>query len=369
MRRPDTIKVEAVGRGVFDQFTSAEVTNDILQASRAGFELGDDGSWRRLNEYVAPGQLYQVWVNERPRMKGRVVMNDVPCDSSGSVVRFEVRTKLADAEFASADPRVATKNVTLRDFLVKIFARIAEPSDFVVETAAMRDLMTGRLGSAKAPEDIDAIKEEDAKANPPETVRELATRHLARFGLIMWDMPDGRIGIGKPNDEQDPTYFFRMMIGKDGRANNLLSANRIKDWSQLPSSISVFGVGGKSNFTKAKIAGRITQRDVVDAGFFRPVLLQADGLKSSAMAERAARREQAIRNRSKEAWELTADGFSYWDGSTSIPFANDTVCDITSGVAGGPAGAYYVHKTTLRQSAEDGNTSRLSVMQRGLWIS
>ena len=56
--------------------------------SESSFETGDDGTWDSLGNVFEPGVKFQVYVDELPRMRGRVEMNDVPLDvAAGAVVR------------------------------------------------------------------------------------------------------------------------------------------------------------------------------------------------------------------------------------------------------------------------------------------
>ncbi len=111
-RKPDVLRVEAEGVGAFERFTSFALAFDLTQPSEANFELGDDGSWDDLERFIAHGVKYRIYINGALNLTGRVEVQDVPTDLEGSVVRFSVRTKLADAVFASADPKTRTTGVT-----------------------------------------------------------------------------------------------------------------------------------------------------------------------------------------------------------------------------------------------------------------
>ena len=370
MTRPvDKVKVEAVGVGELDRFTSFAITSDLMQPSEASFEIGDDGSWASLEKYIAPGTKYRVFVNSTLRLTGMVNVNDVPTDLSGSVVRFTVRTKLADAFYASADPRTKTNGVSIARFLLDIFAPLGyTDADFIFDADLSRNLMTGvSRTTGKAPTDLEPLKEEQARINPPETIYQAVTRHLARFGLMIWDSPDGRIVVGAPNDEQAPLYYFRMLFGAMGRENNLLSANRIKDWSDVASVIGVFGAGGKAGFQLARARSVISDDDLVKAGFYRPVIIVQESIATNALAARYAKREKTNRQKRKEVWDLTIDGLSYWDGNKSIPFGLDTVGDIVTSAAGGPAGSHLIIRVESRRDPNQGDMTRLLVLKKGLW--
>ena len=123
LRPRDTVRVEIIGssgsNGVLDNFTSFEINTDITSPSEASFELGDDRTFNTIGNVFDPGTNYQVFINDRPRMRGRVEANDIPFDAgAGAVVRFTVRTKLADAQYASARQSTKVKNVTIKDFIL-----------------------------------------------------------------------------------------------------------------------------------------------------------------------------------------------------------------------------------------------------------
>lgn len=390
-RKPDVLRVEAEGVGTFERFTSFAIAFDLTQPSEANFELGDDGSWNDLERFIAHGTIYRVFINGALSLTGRVEVQDVPTDLDGSVVRFSVRTKLADAAFASADPKTRVQGVTLKEFLLALYKPLGfTEKDFVFDPNTARNLMTGtNRTSSKPPTDFTATRQEQAKVKPPETIFQAADRHLRRFGLMHWDSPDGKIVVGQPDDTTDPLYYFRMLQGRNGRENNLLSANRIRDWSEIPSGVTVFGSSfGASNqvltasdvafgaqaktstpsvYSMKPIKSYIIDNDLKSAGFYRPVLIVSEGLRSAAMADRAVKRELTNRSKKKQVWDLTTDGLSYWDGNRSIPFGVDTVCDIVTTVAGGPAGAHLIHRVELTRNPGEGDKAHIMALQKGLW--
>ncbi len=250
-----------------------------------------------------------------------------------------------------------------------------------------RNLMTGvNHTSSKPPTDFTPTREDQAKVKPPETIFQAADRHLKRFGLMHWDSPDGKIVVGRPDDATPPSYYFRLLQGRSGRENNLLSANRIRDWSDVPSGVTVFGTSfGASNQLSAldvQFGGRppipgvysmkpvknfAVDQDVKDAGFYRPVIIINEGLHSAAQADRASKRELTNRSKKKQVWDLMTDGLSYWDGNSSTPYGINTVCDITTSVAGGPAGAHLIHRVELSRTPTDGDKTHMLALQKGLW--
>lgn len=367
----DTIRAEAVGVGSLDRFTSAYVANDLTQPAEAGFEVGDDGTWNDLENYIAPGTEYRVFVNDRLRLSGRVEVLDAPVDVDGAVCRFTVRTKLSDACYASAHPATKIKDVTVKQFILELFDPLGfKESDFVFDADVSRNLMTGLSKTTGAPKvDLEPLKEDQARVNPPESIMQAAQRHLSRHGYMLWDAADGKIVIGAPNDQQDPIYDLRMFRGGQGQINNILSATRTRDWSELATTVGVFGVGkwGASTFLQAPFKAVTTDDDMLKAGFYRPILILNEALRTEAMAQRQAARELTNRSLRKDSWDFVTDGLSFWDGSEQTQWAIDAVANVAVEVAGGPVGPYLVHRVELRRDAQSGDASRISAVKQGIW--
>jgi prophage tail gpP-like protein len=362
--------------GILDNFNSFEITNSITEPSEAAFELGNDTSWSQIEEIIKPGTEYRIFINDRLRLTGRVELTDIPLDPMGGAdVQFTIRTKLADAMFASARASIQVKDQSILQFLTTLYTPLGyTESDFIFPNEAYksRDLITGRNTSGqrsqrKTPDDLEKIKFKEAKVQPPETIYASADRHLRRHGLMHWDSPDGKIVVSAPNDEQNPIYSFRAFTGPQARANNIISATRSRDWSEVPSKIGLFGVGGQRGFSKAKVSVIALDNELIDAGFYRPIVMMAEGIKTTELADRAVTRELSARSKRKDAWDIETDGLSWWNGNKNVPIGTDTTASITSNVAGGPLGAYYVHRVVSRRDASNGDRTNMSLLRRGVW--
>ena len=369
-RPRDRVTIEG-DAGAFDAFTSIEITNDLTAPAEASFECGDDASWRTMEERIAPGTAYRVLVNGRLRLTGKVYIADVPVDAAGgATVRFVVRTKVADAAYASASPQISILNTTLKDVVLRAYGPLGFlPSDFIFKADLARDLMTGRsTRGGDRPVDLEPLDFKQAKVNPPETIFDFVERHLARFHLSHWDAPDGKIVVGAPNDMQPALYNFRLLRGAAGRQNNVTSAHRTRDMSDAPTTVSVSTVVGPE-VARYTIGSTVRSRvEDVARSFYRPIILVDANLGRLDATLSRAKRELMHRSKKLEAWDLTTDGWSFWTGQALVPYAPDTVADVEVDVAGGPAGAYLVHRTILRLDPDQGFTAQLSLLRRGLWV-
>ena len=373
----DTVTVEAFGTPGsptlefnFERFTSLSVTNSIVSAAEASFELGNDGSFDDLSELVDIGAEFRVLVNDRARMTGRVEVFNCPADARQSTTqRFVVRTKLSDAMYASAPQGIRLKNASIRDFVLACYEGIGlTEADFDFRGDTSRDLMTGRPTSGgRAPKDLEPLKEDAAKVQPPESVFEAVDRHLRRHGLLHWDSPDGKIVVAAPDDTQEPLYFFQLVRGEGGKINNCLSAERMRDVSQSPTALGIFGKGGKKDFSKSKVRGIFQNDDLLNRGFTRSVVIVDEGVKDAELAQRRANREAAARNRQLDAFTLRTDGLSFRDGSFNIEYAPDTTTDLLLEQLGGAVGTYYCEGVTLSRDLS-GDFADLQLVAKDIWV-
>ena len=367
-RPPEKVRVESEA-GSFDKFNSIEIVNDITGPTQCGFEIGDDRTYASIETAVRHGKRFKVYLNDNLRCTGRVYVNELPGSaSSGSMLNIVVRDILADAVFASADPKVRTDKTSIADFLVELWRPLnVKRSDFVFRASAERDLMTG-VGArgAKAPADLEPIKADQAKINPPETIKECTDRHLRRHGLMLWSTPSGLLFVGAPDDLQRPLYKFISKRWPNGASNNITDFKAVRDWTDVPSELRVFGGQGGKDILKASVKSFNAWLDVIDAGFWRPVYLPNEALTTQAQIDRAGRREFANRSKRKEAWSITTDNWTGWNGSYAVPYANNTTADIDVDVTGGPNGRFYCHRVSLRGDAQSARSTTLEFVAQGI---
>jgi hypothetical protein len=374
-RLRDTVLIESVRGGGFsivvDRATQYEILTDLTGPSAARFELGDDGTWSAIREALAIGGQFSVSVNDKPRITGRLLTRNLAVSAdAGGTVQVVVRTKLADAMFTAVDPKIGVSNTTLQAVVLAAFARMGLTSaDFIFATDLARDLVTGKGKGGTATPDLAAMKEDEARPHPPESVWAFVERHLSRFHLMMWDAPDGRIVIGAPNDEQSASYFMTAHRGIAARTNNLLAATKTEDFEDVPTQLWVYGVGGGRDQSKARI--KFLASDPVLAGvdpfLDRTAMVIDESIVTQSQAVARARRELMKRRLASDSWVLEADGLSYWTGSQRVAYGIDTVAFVSVDIAGGANGPYLVYQCKQSGSADRSHATTLTACGRGIW--
>lgn len=370
-----TIRIETEGGDSFDAFTSAEVLTSVIRSSEASFEVGDDGSWQDLKELADLGQKFVAYVDETPRIRGRVEVLSSDVDPRrSSTVRFVVRSAISDLESSDVDLSIRIKNATIKEVIDQAIGRNAldpQPTNIppvIYRSDVARNLMTGRkTKGGAAPKNIAAMTEQQAAPQPGDTKKVFIDRHLMRHGLMMWDGPDGEIVVGEPDDDQEAVYHFRCLLGPDSVYNNCNVLARTRDATGAPTHLTVFGSGGGRDFRRSKVSAFHQNSELIAQGFDRRLTLIEDGVKNKDMAQRTAARIYAERVRKIESVTLTTHGHSHEDGDWRTAYSSDTTADLIFETVGGPLGLYYVESVLSRVSPGGGDTTELQMVVAGTW--
>lgn len=376
----DVVKINALGTDEnatlfdfnFSDWTSFSVRSSIVSPAEASFELGDETGWGRLATLCDLGAQFVVMVNDRARMVGRVEAQSSPSSAAQSMTQsFVIRTKMSDAVISSAPQGINLKGASIEEFVLACYDGIGlgNRSHFSFEADVSRDLMTGKDSKGQRPaKPLEPLKDEQAKVNPPESVFSAVDRHLRRHGLLHWDGPDGRIVVCAPDDQQEPLGILCSYRPPYGQVNNILAIERVRDVSQAPTVLGVFGIGAGKDFSRTKLASLVYNQDLIARGFRRQIVINDEAMKTKALAASRANRELATRNRSLDRIIVTVDGLAYSEGSELFPWSPDTVFDVAAAQYGGAIGNYYVEEVDLTRNTEQGDISRIQLVKQGVWV-
>lgn len=373
-RARDRIRV-ATDAGDFDGFEKIDLSSDFSDVSSLTMTFGNAGTWRSASRVVAKGNRVRVYLNGLLQFTGRFEAAKVPTAAgTGSTVQVVARTRLADAKVASASPSVRFKDTSVKDFILALFEPLGYSTEnFLFAAAAERDLATGKKQGFTDPVDLEPLKADQLKINPPETIWEAAARVLKRHRLMMWDASDGRVLVGRPDDTQAPLYSLIARQGPASITNNVLKAERITDWTEVPSEIWVVGGTKNSDLQRATLRGVSVDLDLLAVAaatgeFNRKIVLPSDGVKTQVQANAQARRELAARSRDKDAWSIEVDGWTQWDGQRAVPYAINTTSDVDVECVGAEAaGRYLIAKVRRSYDKDEGATSDLTLYAPGIY--
>lgn len=374
-RPQDQVRLAIEGVGDFSGFESIDLQNDFADLASCTIRMGELGSWKTLGSVVHPGQGARVYCNGLLQFSGRFEVNRIPLSpTSGTLLTLVARHKLSDAKVASADQKLTFRNISIKDFLLKLFAPLGfTAQDFLFAAAADRDVATGKKTGAKDIVDLEPLKQEQLRVNLPETIWEVALRVLKRFHFMIWCASDGRILVGRPDDAQSPTYRFIAKRGPESRWNNVLEAERIRDWTDLPSEVWVAGGAKRADVLGAPSRGVAVDLDAYrvaqDTGHFnRRLLLPSEGAKTRDAADAQAKRELAARSKQKDVWRIKVDGWSFWDGSRLTPYAINTTADVELETVGAEAsGRYMLAEIRRPLDSSEGATSEIVLYAPGIY--
>lgn len=365
--------------------SSVRLSQGMEEGAQLSLSCGDDRAWAAITRIFYPGQVAKLLLNGALQFTGRWEINHVPSDPHGGVTaELTARPRSADARYNTAvkgtgktaheDGDLSFQNISLKSYVLALFEPLGySAADFQFDATADRDLVTGQKTGLPWLVDLEPLQQGRAKVQPGETVWDAFQRHIKRFHLLSWDGADGRIVVGRADDMAAPRYRLRAKRGSMSRANNILSATRTRDWSEAVSEVRIAGSTMGDDGDPRPLFGAAGDADVLAVAnstqhFRRRLLLPLEGQAvTQGLAEARARRELALRSKGKDAWELNVDGWSYWDGARSIPWAINATVDVdvdTIGAEG--AGRYLIHKIQRTLDVHGSATTTLSIVAPGI---
>ena len=357
--------------GRFDRFRAIEVSTDIFGEANATIEIADDRAWQTIRRRFDVSRPIAIKADGLPVFTGRIEGNELPTSvEEGTVTQLVLRTRMADARVAGADPSVVVSGVSIREFILALFRGIGlTADDFLFTPETDRDLVTGRKAGKAPPVDLEPLKADQAKVQPTESIEQAAKRHLERHHLMLWESATGLICVGIPNDQQPTFYRF---VQREGVCN-FRQARPVRDWGEIPGELWVYGGAIGKDVTRAPIKGVAVDYDLAIAAastghFQRKVVLGVEGAKDLARADAQARRELFARSKRKAAWEIEVDDWSFWDGQRSTPYAINTTADIDVDTHQGSdlRGQFLVTGVRKRMTVDEGTRANLTLLRQGI---
>jgi prophage tail gpP-like protein len=211
-----------------------------------------------------------------------------------------------------------------------------------------------------APGDVDRLKVKDAKPKPGETVWAFLQRHVARFGLLLWLDPRGKLVISAPRYNTPPiARLVRRYVNKSDDPNTIVGGGGSNNIADRVSSVTVYGRTHGDDATRSAISHTETDADW-PATYTRPLILHDNSVRTAEEAQRRARRE--LRMRAVNARVLDYEVVDHGQGA--YLYAVDSMVTVDDEVEGA-TGAWYVTSRTFTASRDRGTTTRLRLVPPG----
>lgn len=331
----DKIALDVAGRRL-EKFESYEVEADLYDAADA-FRLTLGGI-----AFVPPaGSRCELHVNDTLELTGLIDRvedggdkNSLTCtlagrDLMGVLVDSHVET------FADMDEMPLK---TLAETLLK-------PLPFINRKAVEYQLTTG--GAAQ----------KHPRGDVGKTVFEILSAAARSRGVMFFAYPDGRMVFGRPKAKGKPQ--FQLIRRRDGRGNNVMSGQRVRDISQRYSSIKVLGQQQGADILGAadiNVAATVTDPDVP---YRKPLVVEAtgDGRSPEAQARMLLEKQRfdgfqlsyrvARHSQNGKNWQLNA------------------LCQVTDEVLG-IDGMYLITGRTYSLSKAEGQITQLKLSLPGV---
>jgi prophage tail gpP-like protein len=327
-----------VGGKLVEAWTSYQVALSMLHAADQ-FSLSIAPYDRALRELCAPDRDVQVLLDDVAMISGFIDSRPRRGSRAGAEMTITGRDKGGRLIDESA-PLVTYNGLGILDLARKLAAPWFE--NVVLSNATNRRLIRGKgaalAGVAREPA-IDTSPRARKNVEPGESRWQVLTSFLEEAGLLAWSSADGKtLIVGLPNYEQAAQYRF-VAGGPDSLETNVLDWAVEDDIGERYSQITVCGA---SRGDSANYGANVTKRRavVVDGPlahgtgndfFFPKRLIISDGdVRDMKQAKTRAEKEQAERDGTSHAVNLTVPYHAQWQGAAAVPvlYAPDTIARV-----------------------------------------
>lgn len=211
-----------------------------------------------------------------------------------------------------------------------------------------------------APGDVERLLVKDAKPKPGETVWAFLQRHVARFGLLLWLDPRGKLVVSAPRYNTAPiARLVRRYVNDPNDPNTILSGGGSSNAADRVSSVTVYGRTRGDDVARSAISHTETD-ETWGQTYPRPFILHDPSVRTVDEAQRRARRE--LRMRSVNARVLDYDVVDHGQGA--YLYAVDSIMTVEDEVEGA-TGAWYCTSRTFTGSRGNGTTTKLRLVPPG----
>ena len=188
------------------------------------------------------------------------------------------------------------------------------------------------------PSDIERIKLAEARPQAGETIWAFLSRHAARFGLMIWFDPRGRLVVSAPDYGAEPSHrLVRRFVNDASDPNNIVEGGQMMNVADRYSQCTVYGRSRGRDVTRTRFQATATDAEMP---FPRPLVVHDNGATSDEECMKVAKRELSKFTANAETYDYTVD----FHGGDRL-FGIDTVIEVHDEVAGISKNLYCAART------------------------
>lgn len=231
----------------------------------------------------------------------------------------------------------------LTDALVNRATRRRQPIDSIVGLDARATRIAARRAARGAsngltPSDIERVRLSAARAQAGETRWAFIARHAARFGLMIWFDPLGRLVVSSPDYGAVPSHrLVRRLVNDPSDPNNIETGGSMVNVGDRYSECKAYGRSHGRDVTRTRFQATATSSTMP---FYRPLTVHDNSARSDEECLAVAKRELSKHEANAETYSYT---IPFHGGDTL--FAIDSIVEVYDELTGFDGTLYCAART------------------------
>jgi prophage tail gpP-like protein len=310
---------------------------------------------------VKPGLLCDLYVNDKPALKGLIDRVFKSYDKAGVKLKVEGRDLCGLLVDSHCEEFITVQGWDIKRLAERLLKKVPfiQRSDIQYQQN-VRGSLKKHGGAGKAPASIFSVAMEFKHIEPGQSIFEVLKTFARSRGMIFYALPDGTLVFGKPLDGGDPEYH--LICERNGNSTNVLSGSFDENYAKRYSKVTVvgqqqgmdiFGTGGAPQInTKASVTDP-------EFPFYKPFVATDNNDERSPKLHA----QMLIEKMKSDGFKLEyrVPGHSQDDRNWTI----NKMCQVKDDVLG-IDGAYLIYGRTFELSKESGSTTTVKLGLPGM---
>jgi len=223
--KADTIALEVGGKQI-ENFTKYRIESDLFIADDA-FDLTFENPGIDIEE----GQRCKLYINGELELNGIIDKVHDGYKKSGPFLSVSGR----DLMGLLVDSHIGTGKTDKKIELKALARDLLRDVPFINR----KNIIYGKGNKIKAVAEDDFFEIEKVQREPEKSIFDVLKKHAMERGLLFWCMPDGTFVFGNPKSSGRAEFFIVNRL--NGKGNNVIESDRVRDTSKRYSSVTVIG--------------------------------------------------------------------------------------------------------------------------------